>query len=153
MEPEYPQQERASSRFDRNISENLTSNLNRFNNQQRYSADTDGFYQYTNTNDQHAYSTGDRFRQDQYTEYDDQDSEPLDPGPNIRARRDVYYNSARPTAGVPRAPMATGNRSQRDINTNMTYNKDSHNTYNIQRDRGNRFLPRNNRGGRASERL
>ncbi len=128
MEPEYPQQERASSRFDRNISENLTrSNLNRFNNQQRYNADTDRFYQHTNTNDQHAYSTGDRFRPDQYTEYDDQDSEPLDPGRNIRARRDVYYNSARPTAGVSRAPMATGNRSQRDINTNMPYNKDSHN--------------------------
>ncbi len=148
MEPEYPQQERASSRFDRNISENLTrSNLNRFNNQQRYGADTDRFYQYTNTNDQHAYSTGDRFRPDQYTEYDDQDSEPLDHRPNIRARRDVCYGSARPTAGVSRAPMATENRSPRDTNTNMTYNKDSHNTYNIQRDRGNRFLPRNTRGG------
>lgn len=129
IEPEYPQHERVSSRFDRNTSENLTrSNLNRFENQQRYNADTDRFYRYTNRNDQHAHGTGDRFRQDRYTEYDDQDSEPLDPRPNTRARREVYYNSARPTA-------------------RMIYKKDSHNTYSTQRDRGNRFLPGNNRGG------
>ncbi|MFP3992852.1 hypothetical protein U9R90_36325, partial [Streptomyces sp. E11-3] len=42
--------------------------------------------------------------------------------------------------------MATENRNQRDTNT-------THNTYNIQRDRENRFLPRNNnrRGGRQND--
>lgn len=129
IEPEYPQHERVSSRFDRNISENLTSNLNRFNNQQRYNVDTDRFYRYTNRNDQHC--TGDRFRLERYTEYDDHDSEPLDSRPN-RARREVYYNSARPTARI-------------------VHNKDSHNTYDTQRDRGNRFLPRNNNRGRERQ--
>ncbi len=85
--------------------------------------------------------------QTQYDEYVQEDEfvETTRPGAELRGQRDIYSDSVRASIRAPRAPAATGNRNNREINT--TYNRDAYNTHHRERDRVNRFLPRKERQG------